>query len=78
MDKLDRLDMSADMSDLSNPLYNNTNINNFYYDHQICYLPTIRQCVCLWIESCECEEKNVLNVQFIKKLKNSKWLLVIS
>ncbi len=60
-DKLDRLGMSADESDKSNwmdnPL-NNIIINNFYYDHhQICYLPTIRSCVCLWIESCEREEK---------------------
>ena len=78
-DKLDRSDMSDDESDKSNlmdnPLYNiiNNNIindnNNYYYDHQICYLPTIRSSVCLWIESCEWEEKNVFNVQFIKKLK---------
>ena len=69
-DKLDRSDMSDDESDKSdwmdNPLYNIIN-NNFYYDHQICYLPTIRlYCVCLWIESCEWEEKNVFKVQFIK------------
>ena len=57
-DKLDKSDKSIWMD---NSLNNIININNnFYYDHQICYLPTIRWYVCvfmnwkLWIKKKKC------------------------